>query len=113
MSETAVGAADTCNGNTPTSPLISNVDVSADPSNFTTHPLRFVFTILVPPGTYDRVSDVVVCHRTTGGFVPVPHAGHGTDPTGDSISDVDFLNASHTVVEVTADGPSNGAWGTW
>jgi Domain of unknown function DUF11 len=113
LSESAVGTADTCGGARPTSPAISDVNVAADPSNFILNGFTFVFTITVKSGTYQNSDQVVVCHRTSSGFFVVPRTGFGTDPVGDSISNVQFLNANRTVLQVTATGPSNGGWGTW
>jgi hypothetical protein len=81
--------------------------------NFAANFFAFTFTITVSPGTYQRESDVHLCHRTALGSFDVPRAGAGTDPTGDAITNVQFLNTNRTLVRVVVSGPGNGDWFSW
>jgi hypothetical protein len=56
---------------------------------------------------------VHLCHRTALGSFDVPRAGAGTDPTGDAITNVQFLNTNRTLVRVVVSGPGNGDWFSW
>jgi hypothetical protein len=113
LAETPVTPAEACNGVPATSPEFSTIGVAADPLDFAANFFAFTFTITVSPGTYQRESDVHLCHRTALGSFDVPRAGAGTDPTGDAITNVQFLNTNRTLVRVVVSGPGNGDWFSW